>query len=162
MTSQHDTSPDASSMSNTPDSAPIAALYRRLLESWNRRDASAFAALFEDEGVSVGFDGSPMSGRAEIATTLDQIFADHITATYVSKIRDIRLLASDVALLRAVVGMVPPGRSDINPAVNALQTVVAVNHAGEWRIALLQNTPAQFHGRPEVSEALTQELRQLL
>ena len=31
-----------------------------------------------------------------------------------------------------------------------------------WRIALYQNTPAQFHGRPELSRALTEELRQLL
>lgn len=30
------------------------------------------------------------------------------------------------------------------------------------RSALFQNTPAQFHGRPELVEALTEELRQLL
>ena len=30
---------------------------------------------------------------------------------------------------------------------------------GQWRIALFQNTPAQFHGRPEAAEALTDELR---
>lgn len=142
--------------------APVAALYRHLLDSWNRRDASAFAALFDDEGQSIGFDGSPMSGRDEIATVLGQIFADHITATYVSKIRSIRLLAPGVALLGAVVGMVPPGQADINPAVNAMQTMVAVNRAGKWRIALLQNTPAQFHGRPEMADALTRELRELL
>ena len=144
------------------DDALIAALYRQLLDSWNRRDARAFAALFDDEGQSIGFDGSPMSGRDEIAATLGQIFADHVTATYIARVRGIRLLAPNVALLRAVVGMVPPGQSDINPAVNAMQTMVAVNRAGEWRIALLQNTPAQFHGRPEVAEALTQELRELL
>ena len=148
--------------SETSGDARIAALYRQLLDSWNRRDASAFAALFDDDGQSIGFDGSPMGGRDEIATTLGQIFADHVTATYIGKIRDIRLLASDAALLRAVVGMIPPGQADINPAVNAMQTMVAVNRAGEWRIALLQNTPAQFHGRPEVAEALTQELRELL
>jgi uncharacterized protein (TIGR02246 family) len=146
----------------TSDEAAIAALYAQLLDSWNRRDASAFAALFDDEGQSIGFDGSPMSGRDEIAATLGQIFADHVTARYVARVRGIRLLAPDVALLRAVVGMVRPGQSDINPAVNAMQTLVAVNRAGEWHIALLQNTPAQFHGRPEMVEALTQELRALL
>ncbi|HEY1386977.1 MAG TPA: SgcJ/EcaC family oxidoreductase [Ktedonobacterales bacterium] len=109
-----------SSQPHTPETsgdAPIAALYRQLLDSWNRRDASAFAALFDDEGQSIGFDGSPMGGRDEIATTLGQIFADHVTASYVSKIRDIRLLAHDVALLRAVVGMILSGQSDINPAL---------------------------------------------
>jgi uncharacterized protein (TIGR02246 family) len=158
MTSQ----PDQSNSLDAPDDARIDALYRQLLDSWNRRDADAFAALFDDEGQSIGFDGSPMSGQTEIATTLGQIFADHVTATYVSKVRGIRFLAPDVALLRAVVGMVPPGQSDINPAVNAMQTMLAVNRASQWRIALLQSTPAQFHGRPEISEALTQELRQLL
>jgi len=28
-------------------------------------------------------------------------------------------------------------------------------------IALFQNTPAQFHGRPELAQQLTEELRQL-
>jgi uncharacterized protein (TIGR02246 family) len=148
--------------SETSGDSPIAALYHQLLDNWNRRDASAFAALFDDEGQSIGFDGSPMSGRDEIAKTLGQIFADHVTATYVAKIRDIRLLAPDVALLRAVVGMIPPGQPDINPVVNAMQTIVAVRHGGEWRIALLQNTPAQFHGRPEMAEGLSRELRELL
>ena len=156
MTSSQPTTSEASG------DAPIAALYAQLLDSWNRRDARAFAALFDEEGQSIGFDGSPMSGRDEIAATLGQIFADHVTARYVARVCGIRLLAPNVALLRAVVGMVPPGQSDINPSVNAMQTIVAVNRAGEWRIALLQNTPAQFHGRPEMAEALTQELRELL
>ena len=154
--------PNISNTQNPFADSPIAALYRQLLDSWNRRDASAFAALFADDGVSIGFDGSSMSGQAEIAATLGQIFADHITAAYIARVRDIRLLAPDVALLRAVVGMVPPGQPDINPAVNALQTLVVVLRVDEWRIALLQNTPAQFHGRPAMSEALTRELRELL
>ncbi len=33
-------------ISNPFADSPIAALYRQLLDSWNRRDASAFAALF--------------------------------------------------------------------------------------------------------------------
>ena len=31
-----------------------------------------------------------------------------------------------------------------------------------WRVVLLQTTPAAFHGRPDLAEALTRELRQLL
>jgi hypothetical protein len=33
---------------------------------------------------------------------------------------------------------------------------------GQWRVALYQNTPAAFHGRPDLSEALTAELRALI
>lgn len=122
----------------------IAALYRHLLDCWNERDASAFAACFTDDGCSIGFDGSQMVGRAEIAATLGQIFADHVTAKYIGKIREICLLAPDVALVRAVVGMVPRGQSDISPAVNAIQTVVAARRNGEWRIVQLQSAPAHF------------------
>lgn len=144
------------------EESPIVAVYRRLLASWNDHDAAAFAALFDEDANVVGFDGSPMNGRMEIEATLRQIFADHVTAAYVGKVRGVRLLTRDVAILRAVVGMVPPGGADINPAVNAMQTLVAARRDDQWRIALFQNTPAQFHGRPDVSAALTEELRQLL
>jgi uncharacterized protein (TIGR02246 family) len=132
------------------------------LDCWNKRNAADFAALFEEKGHVVGFDGSQMNGRAEIETVIGQIFADHMTAAYVGKIREVRFLTSEVAILRAVAGMAPPGQSDLNPAVNTVQTLVAAKRTAQWRIALFQNTPAQFHGRPELAEALTEELRQLL
>ncbi len=148
--------------SPSPDETAVHALYGQLLDAWNKRSAENFAALFDENGGSIGFDGSPLEGCAEIAETIGRIFADHQTAAYVAKVRAVRFLGDDVAILRAVAGMVPPGRADINPAVNALQTLVAARHNGRWQIALFQNTPAQFHGRPQLAEALTDELRQLL
>lgn len=50
-------------------------------------------------------------------------------------------------MLRAITGMILPGQQGLDPAANALQTLIAVEHGSEWRIALFQNTPAQFHGR---------------
>jgi uncharacterized protein (TIGR02246 family) len=137
-------------------------LYGRLLDAWNRRSAGDFAALFTADGNVVGFDGSPIDGREAIRAHLEQVFADHITAAYVGKVREARALAPGVVLLRAVAGMTPPGQQELNPAVNTIQALVAVRDGGEWRIALYQNTPAQFHGRPEAVEQLTKELRQLL
>jgi uncharacterized protein (TIGR02246 family) len=144
------------------DEAAISALYQQLLDSWNRHNAHDFAALVAEDGNLVGFDGSQINGRAEIELQIGQIFADHQTAAYVGKIREVRFLTADVALLRAVVGMVQPGQSDLNPAVNAIQSLVAAKRDGTWRIALFQNTPAQFHGRPDLTQQLTDELRQLL
>jgi uncharacterized protein (TIGR02246 family) len=102
-----------------------------------------------------------MSGRTEIAATLQQIFADHVTAPYVSKVRSVRLLSPEACVLRAIVGMVPPGQVDLNPAVNAHQTLLAVKRAGTWHVVLMQTTPAQFHGRPELVQQMTDELRQV-
>jgi uncharacterized protein (TIGR02246 family) len=103
-----------------------------------------------------------MRGPEEIESALGEIFSDHETAAYVAKIRDVRQLAPDLALLRAVVGMVPEGQDDLDVDKNAVQTLLARREPDGWRIALLQNTPAQHHGRPEAAEALTAELRQLL
>lgn len=146
----------------SPEESKICTLYRQVIEGWNQHSAAAFATPFAQDAEVIGFDGSQMNGRAEIAATLGQIFADHITASYVSKVKSVRLLSPDVATLRAIVGMVPVGQSDLNPAVNAHQTVVATKHDGAWRIVLLQTTPAQFHGRPDLVEHMTQELQQVL
>jgi len=140
----------------------VRALYQQLLNAWNKRQAAEMAALFAEDGNLIGFDGSQVNGRAEIEAHLSPIFADHPTSAYIGKVREMRLLAPEVALLCAVAGMVPPGGADINPAVNAIQTLVTVKREGKWRIALFQNTPAQFHGRPELAQQLTEELRQLL
>ena len=140
----------------------IRGLYQQMLASWNARAPVALTVLYLEDGNIVGFDGSQHNGQADIAATMAQIFADHPTGAYVGKIRDIRLLTPEVAVLRAVAGIVPPGGSELNAAANAVQSLVAVKAAGTWRIALFQNTPAQFHGRPELVQQLTEELRQLL
>ncbi len=144
------------------DDAAVGALCQRLWDAWNQRSSDAFAALFDEDGSVVGFDGSMMDRRTEISAVLGQIFADHQTGAYLGIVRGVRFLAADTAVARAVVGMVPPGQSDLNPAVNSIQTFVAAKRDGEWCIASLQTTPAQFHGRPELVQQLTEELRQLL
>lgn len=145
------------------DESEVRTLYSQLLEHWNKREPYEFGKLFANDGSLIGFDGSPLNGRAEIELHIRQVFADHSTAAYVGKVRDVRFLTPDVALLRAVAGMVSPGQTDLNPAVNTIQSLVAVRQAdNKWLIAQYQNTPAQFHGRPEMVEQLTEELRQLL
>lgn len=144
------------------DENAVRALYARLHDAWNARDAAAFAGQFVEDGEAIGYDGSEMFGRAQIAATLQQIFADHDTAAYVAKVRGVRFLAPDIAHLRAVAGLVPPGQSDIAPQLSAIQTLVAIKRDGQWRIASFQNTPAQYHGRPELAERLTEELRDVL
>jgi uncharacterized protein (TIGR02246 family) len=140
----------------------VRALYFQLLDRWNHRDATGMATHFSPDGNLIGFDGSVANGQAEIEAHLRPIFAHHPTGTFIAKVRSVRLLGPGVALLRAVAGMVPPGQSDIHPAVNAIQSLVAARRDGPWRIELFQNTPAAFHGRPELSEALSAELRSAL
>ena len=137
-------------------------LHSELLTFWNKQNAKGMASLIADNGNLIGFDGSQMKGQSEIETELGQIFANHKTATYVWKVKEIRLLNSEVGLLIAFVGMIQPGKKEINPSTNAVQSLIAVKQAGVWKISLFQNTPAQFHGRPELGEEMTKELSELI
>jgi uncharacterized protein (TIGR02246 family) len=141
---------------------PIRRLYEEILIAWNQQDAAAMAAHFDKDGNLVGYDGSQADSRAAIEDHLRPIFADHPTAAYVAKVREIQILTRDVGILRAVVGMIPPNSDDVNPAGNTIQTLVAVQHADGWQATLFQSTPAAWHGRPQDSEALTGELRDVM
>jgi uncharacterized protein (TIGR02246 family) len=152
--------PEARGSASSDD---VIRLYEGLLDAWNRGDADGYAARFAPDGNLVGFDGSTVDGRAAVGEHLSGIFGSHQTAAYVAAVREVRFLSSDCALLRAAVGMVPPGENDINPATNAIQSLVAVaDDERTWHVALFHNTPAAFHGRPEAADELTEELRSRL
>ena len=142
--------------------AIVEAIYESLVSSWNETNARVFSDLFSENGSMVGFDGSVANGRQEIYDHLSSIFADHRPAKFVSIIKDIKVLCPTVGLLRAVVGMVPPEQKQVNPKTNAIQSLIVVNEMDHFRIALFQNTPAAFHGRPELVKQLTNELQQEL
>jgi len=133
-------------------------LYRQLLETWNKRNARDFALLFAPNGNIVGFDGTQVFGQLDVGAHLSEVFSHHQTARYVSIVREVRSLTEGATILSAVAGMVPPGKDDINPDVNAVQTMVAVKTGVAWKVALFQNTPAALHGKPDDAKKLTEEL----
>jgi uncharacterized protein (TIGR02246 family) len=137
----------------------IRELYETMIAGWNAGDAAAMTRDFADDGQIVGFDGSEVSGRKRIAAYLAGIFASHKVAFYVTLVREVREIAPEVMFLRAHAGMVPLGKSEINRATNAVQTVIAVKHGDHWQIAVFQNTPAAWHGRDDDVAVLTSELQ---
>jgi len=136
-------------------------LYAQLLQAWDKRNARNYALLFASDASLIGFDGSQVNGQLEIGAHVSEVFTHHQTPRYVGIVREVRQISADVSLLRANSGLIPPGKDDIDPGLNAVQLLVAVRKGGAWKIALFQNTPAQFHMRPEQSKALTEELRAL-
>ncbi len=148
-------------MGGNEEEEAVRALYRAILSGWNAGDAAAFAAPFASDGVVIGFDGSEVRGRAAIESAMAAVLADHRTGSYVGRVRSVRALgAGDAMLLQAVAGVVPAGEEDLNPDLNSAQALVAERDGdGAWRVVLYQNTPAQYHGRPDAAERLTAELR---
>lgn len=160
--------PDSLSVAKEPyrprssDEEEVHDLYTRLVMAWNHHDAGMFAGLFSKNGVAIGFDGTQLTGQKEINSALSNIFRDHATSMYVAKIREIKSISKDVFLLRSVVGMIAPGEYDISPSLNAVQSMLAVKGVVGWEVAMLQNTPARYDGRPAAQEELTKELRELI
>ena len=143
-----------------PDSdSAIRDLYSRLLDAWDKRNARDFALLFASDGSLVGFDGSQVNGQLEIGAHLSEIFSHHQTPRYIGVVREVRQVSAESALLRANSGLIPPGKDDIDPKLNAVQSMVAVRKGGGWKIAHFHNTPAAFDQRPDLAQKLTEELR---
>jgi len=140
----------------------IKGVYKQLTSSWNERNAQGMASLFSESGECIGFDGSISKGPEEIVAHLEPIFRDHPTAPYVTKVKEIEFIGDKGVMLRAIAGMIPSGESDIKPEVNTHHTVVLELIEDEWKVLLFQNTPAQFHGRPELVKQMTNELREQL
>jgi uncharacterized protein (TIGR02246 family) len=80
----------------------------------------------------------------------------------IGKIRSVRFVTMDVAIMIAVSGTVMAEQSDIEPERNSIHTIVAVKRDSNWYFTAFQNSRAQYIGRPEESRALTEELRQEL
>jgi uncharacterized protein (TIGR02246 family) len=140
----------------------IRALYRQLLNAWNRRSAHAIAEVFAEDGVVIECDGFELKGRDEIVSGHKEMFEDHHTGAFVGKVRSVTFLDTEVAVLRAVAGMVMPGETDLDSQLNTIQTLVAAKQNGHWQTVLFQNTPANFHERPHEAAALADELRRQL
>ncbi len=144
------------------DNVAVRELYQQLIASWNQADATSFAEGFTEDASVIGFDGSQMNGRKQILKEISSIFADHRVASYVTIVEEVRQLENNCFLLRAAVGMVPPGSSDLKEERNAIQSLVAIRKNDRIQIALFHNTPAVFDGRPELGKALTERLRSKL
>ncbi len=126
---------------NPADEEAVRRLYRQLMDGWNRGSGAAFAAAFTEDGDLVAFDGTHFKGRKEIVPFHQQLFEKWLKGTrLVGKVRDVRFLSPDVALMHAVGSTVMRGKSEPSPERDSIQTLVATREGGEWRLAAFQNT----------------------
>lgn len=110
------------------------------MDGWNTASGDAFAAPFEEDGDLVGFDGTHFKGRQEIAPFHQQLFDMFLKGSrLVGKVRSVRFLTSDVAIMHAVGGTVMAGQTDLEPERNSVQTLVAVKRGTKWHLAAFQN-----------------------
>jgi uncharacterized protein (TIGR02246 family) len=145
------------------DEAAIRTLYQQMIDGWNKGSGQAFAAPYTDNSDFIGFDGTYMKGRQQIASFHQMLFDKFLRGSrLIGKIRSVRFIAENVAIMIAVGGTVMAGQSDIEPERNSIHTIVAIKRDSNWHFTAFQNSRAQYIGRPEEFQALTEELRQEL
>lgn len=126
----------------TKDEAQIRDLQRRQEAAWNQHDATAYAALFTEDGEVVNVVGWWWQGRAEIEAKLKAAFAfvfksSTLTVTDVH----VRFIRSDMAIAHVKWTMTgartPPG---VPEPKQGLEIQVLKKQRGKWLILSFQNT----------------------
>src|SRR5919109_888853 len=107
------------SKSSADDEATIRSLYFQMIDGWNKGSGDAFAAPFAEDSDLVGFDGTHLKGSQEIAL-FHQLLLDTFVkgSRLVGKVRNVRFLTPDVAIMHVVGGTIMAGQSDVDPERN--------------------------------------------
>lgn len=145
----------SAAMSFEKDEVSVRALYEQLMDGWNKGSGEFFAAPFAEHGDLIGFDGTHLKGRREIASFHQPLFDKWLKGTrLVGRVKAVRFLNPDVAVMHAIGGTVMRGKSQPAPERDSIQTLVATKCGGEWQIAAFQNTRVRPMGRSAGGTAL--------
>jgi uncharacterized protein (TIGR02246 family) len=130
------------------EEAAVRDVYRQFMRAWNRGSGVELAAVFTTDGDLVGFDGTRLEGRQEIAGFHQRLFDKWLKGSrLVGQVTDVRFLGPDVAVLHAVGGTVLHGKRTPAPERDSVQTLVLTRQAGgDWRVAAFQNTRLRVMG----------------
>lgn len=129
------------SPSSPKDESAVRALYEQLMNGWNEGSGERFATPFAEDGDLIGFDGTHIHGRKEIASFHQPLFDKWLKGTrLVGEIKSVRFVNPDVAIMHAIGGTVMRGKSDPSPERASIQTLVATKREDQWRLAAFQNT----------------------
>ena len=128
---------------------------RETVDAWGAGNGKAFAVPFSDDALFIGFDGSVMRGREQIASTHQEVFDRWMKGTrLVEEGTEVRFVTRDVAIVHTLGGTLMRGKSEPAPERESIQTLVAVRDAGAWSFASFQNTRIRPIGAGAVSALL--------
>ncbi|GAA0236662.1 SgcJ/EcaC family oxidoreductase [Haladaptatus pallidirubidus] len=134
--------------SASADEAAVRKLYQKLMDGWNQGSGAAFASVFAEDGDLIGFDGTHLHGREEIDSFHQELFDRWLKGTrLVGQVEDVAFAAPDVAVLHAVGGTIPSGKSTPVSERDSIQTLVATKRDGDWHFTAFQNTRIRRMGQ---------------
>ncbi len=127
------------------DPAAEEPLLRKVVDAeeaaWNRGDAKGLAAAFRDDATYVDAFGEVARGRAEVDARIAEALAAWKGTTIAIKVRKVRVLKPDVALVEADLELtgwkkLPPGfRAEDDKTQRSRLLQVFLKEAGAWKVA---------------------------
>jgi uncharacterized protein (TIGR02246 family) len=129
------------SESRLNDDSAVRGLYDELIEGWNQGSGAHFAAVFVEDGILIGFDGTYMRGRSVIERFHQALFDKWLKGTRLTgTVSEVRFLGPDIAIMHAVGGTIGRRKTKPAPARDSIQTLVAVRTGENWRLVAFHNT----------------------
>lgn len=108
----------------------------KFVTAYNHRDAAALAALFTEDGELCDLTADDVvSGRADIQSHYEDLFADEDAPTLAIEVSSVRLVAPTLAIEDGVYHLTPPGDEDAPKQSTAYSAALLKNDAGVWQIA---------------------------
>jgi uncharacterized protein (TIGR02246 family) len=132
--------------SSAAELAAIRAESDAFVAAFNKRDATAVAALWTEDGDFIDETGQRFAGREAIEKGYEQFFADHPRARIRILIDSLRLLSDSAAIEdgRTIVQPPPAGAPTIGN-----YTAVHIKVDGKWRLSTVREstieTPSAYH-----------------
>jgi uncharacterized protein (TIGR02246 family) len=123
------------------ETSPIHRILQELQASWLAGSGVQFAAAFALHARFVAFDGTTLTGPAEIANFHQRAFDSHLQGTALDvHVEEIRLVAPGVWLAWTKGGIVKPNGSVVERTGDSIQLFVFREDAGLIAIEAFQNT----------------------
>src|SRR5882724_11646823 len=82
------------------DVTTLSAIPTLMIEAWNRADGAGFAASFTDTADFIGYDGTHLTGRDQIAAYHQYLFDTEMKGSRITgEVRFVRLITADSAII---------------------------------------------------------------
>ena len=128
-------------MQTTSTESALHELFNRLEHTWNAGDATAYGECFTPDCDYITFEGGHLQGRNENAKAHQQLFNTFLKGSKLEgRIKDIRFLTPDVAVLHAIGNVRLRWQSRPALGRESIQTYVAVKRNGIWQFAAFHNS----------------------
>ena len=118
----------------------LSAIPMRMIDAWDRGDASKFAEAFTKTADFVAFEGTHLVGHDAIVAFHQPLFDTILKGSRLTgEVKFVRVLEPDWAVIHAWASTILPGTDVTSDSRNSMQLFVARKGIDGWRVVAMLN-----------------------